>query len=64
MSAFFARHAFAAAIGAAAAVLLGLFFLYPVLTVFGASIRDPTGAAFTLRNYTGVLSNPFFLQAL
>jgi iron(III) transport system permease protein len=64
VSALLARHAFPIAIGAVAAVFLGLFFVYPVLSVFGASVRDPTGMAFTLRNYAAVLSSPFFLQAL
>ncbi|HXW25000.1 MAG TPA: iron ABC transporter permease [Xanthobacteraceae bacterium] len=64
MTAFLARHAFAAAIGVGAAAFLGLFFLYPVLEVFGASVLDPAGTAFTLRNYAVVLTNPFFLQAL
>ena len=64
MTAVFARHGFPIAIGAIAAAFLGLFFLYPVLSVFGASVLDPAGTAFTLRNYGVVLSSPFFLQAL
>jgi len=64
VTALFARHGFPIAIGAVAAVFLGLFFVYPVLSVFGASVLDPTGTAFTLRNYAAVLSSPFFLQAL
>jgi iron(III) transport system permease protein len=64
VTAVLARHAFPAAIGAVAAVFLGLFFLYPALKVFVASVLDPTGTALTLRNYVGVLANPFFLQAL
>lgn len=64
MTALVARHGFPLAIGAMAAAFLGFFFLYPVLTVFGASILDAAGTAFTLRNYADVLSSPFFLQAL
>jgi iron(III) transport system permease protein len=64
VSALLARHAFPIVIGAVAAVFLGLFFVYPVLNVFGASVLDPTGTALTLRNYAAVLSSPFFLQAL
>jgi iron(III) transport system permease protein len=64
VTAVFARHGFPIAIGAIAAAFLGLFFLYPVLSVFGASVLDPTGTAFTWRNYAVVLSSPFFLQAL
>jgi iron(III) transport system permease protein len=64
VTALLARHGFPIAIGAVATAFLGLFFLYPVLSVFGASVLDPAGAAFTLRNYATVLSSPFFLQAL
>ena len=64
MTAVLARHGFPLAIGALAAAFLGFFFLYPVLTVFGASILDAAGTAFTLRNYAAVLTSPFFLQAL
>jgi iron(III) transport system permease protein len=64
VTALFARHGFPIAIGAVAAAFLGLFFVYPVLSVFGASVLDATGTAFTLRNYAVVLSSPFFLQAL
>ena len=64
MSALLARHAFPIAIGALAAAFLGLFFVYPVLSVFAASVLDSTGTAFTFRNYAVVLSSPFFLQAL
>jgi len=41
-----------------------LFFLLPLLKVFGASILDNAGMRFTLENYTSVLSNPFFLNGL
>src|SRR5216110_2791348 len=61
---FLARHAFPLAVGAVAVAFLGLFFLLPLLKVFGASILDSTGKTFTLANYVGVLSNPFFLQGL
>jgi len=64
VTAVLARHGFPLAIGALAAAFLGFFFLYPVLTVFGASILDAAGTAFTLRNYAAVLTSPFFLQAL
>jgi iron(III) transport system permease protein len=64
VTALLARHGFPIAIGAVAAAFLALFFLYPVLSVFGASVLDPTGTAFTWRNYAAVLASPFFLQAL
>ena len=43
---------------------LGLFFLLPLLKVFGASILDATGTSFTLANYASMLSNRFFLNGL
>src|SRR5207237_2612954 len=43
---------------------LGLFFLWPLLKVFGASILDGSGNHFTLANYITVLSNRFFLNGL
>ena len=43
-----ARHAFPLAVAAIAAVFLGLFFLLPLIKVFGASILDASGTRFTL----------------
>jgi len=64
MRAFFGRNAFPLTIFTIAIVFLGLFFLWPVLKVFGASILDASGRHFTLANYTSVLSNRFFLNGL
>jgi iron(III) transport system permease protein len=64
MTSFLVRHAFPLAIVAMASAFLGLFFLYPLLKVFGASVLDPTGTTFTPWNYVDVLSNRFFLQGL
>jgi len=61
---FFARNAFPLAVGAIAALFLGLFFLLPVLKVFGASVLDATGRSFTLSNYTNILSNRFYINGL
>jgi iron(III) transport system permease protein len=61
---FVARNAFPLAIGAVAVAFLGLFFLLPLVNVFGASILDADGRHFTAANYVGVLSNRFFLTAL
>src|SRR5204863_531924 len=61
---FLRRHAFPLAVGAIAAAFLGLFFLLPLIKVFGASILDASGKSFTLANYTSVLSNRFFLNGL
>ena len=59
-----ARHAFPLAVVAVAVVFLGLFFLFPLIKVFGASVLDASGKSFTLANYVNVLSNPFFLNGL
>jgi iron(III) transport system permease protein len=61
---YLARNAFPLAVGTAAALFLGLFFLLPVLKVFGASILDATGKSLTLSNYINILSNRFFLNGL
>ena len=58
------RNAFPLVVGAVAALFLGLFFLTPLIKVFGASILDASGKSFTLANYVSVLSNPFFLHGL
>lgn len=58
------RNAFPLTVGAIAVAFLTLFFLLPLLKVFGASILDNAGMRFTLENYTNVLSNPFFLNGL
>jgi iron(III) transport system permease protein len=64
MRLFIGRNAFPLAVGAIAIAFLGLFFLLPLLKVFGASILDASGTRFTLANYTSVLSNRFFLNGL
>jgi iron(III) transport system permease protein len=64
MRSFLGRNAFPLVIFAIAIVFLGLFFLWPLLKVFGASILDASGKHFTLANYTSVLSNRFFLNGL
>ena len=58
------RHAFPLGVVAIAVAFLGLFFLYPLLKVFGASLLDAQGTTLTFANYLSVLSNRFFLQGL
>jgi iron(III) transport system permease protein len=58
------RNLFVLAVGAIAVVFLGLFFVTPVLKVFGSSLLDATGTKFTLANYVNILSNRFFLSGL
>jgi len=64
MRGFFGRNAFPLAVFAVAIAFLGLFFLLPLLKVFGASILDASGKHFTLANYSSVLSNRFSLNGL
>ena len=64
MRALLSRHLFPLAIGAIAVAFLGLFFLLPLIRVFGASILDSTGAHFTLKNYADMLTDPFYLTGL
>jgi iron(III) transport system permease protein len=52
------------AIGTVALLLLGVFFLYPLVLVLSASVFTPDGAAFTLQNYVKVLSRPFYRASL
>src|SRR6188474_442817 len=61
---WFGRHAFPLAVAAVAVAFLGLFFLVPLIKVFGASILDASGKGLTLANYVTVLSNRFFLTGL
>ncbi|HEY4919668.1 MAG TPA: iron ABC transporter permease, partial [Xanthobacteraceae bacterium] len=61
---FLARRLFPLTIGAVAILFLGLFFLLPLIKVLGASILDSTGSHFTWKNYTDMLSDPFYLTGL
>ena len=45
-------------------VFLGLFLVYPLLNVFGASFLDAEGTAFTFANYTRMLGRPFYRAAI
>ena len=58
------RDAFPFAIVLVALGFLGLFLLYPLFNVFGASFLDRTGASLTLANYTRMLSSSFYLGSL
>jgi iron(III) transport system permease protein len=58
------RDTFPLAITILALAFLGLFLLYPLLNVFGASFLDRTGKIFTLANYTRMLSSSFYLGSL
>jgi len=58
------RDTFPLAITALAFAFLGLFLLWPLLKVFGASFLDRTGTTLTLANYARMLSNSFYLGSL
>jgi len=52
------------AIAALAFLFLGLFLLYPLFSVFSASVLDGEGEKFTLANYFKVLGRPFYRGAV
>jgi iron(III) transport system permease protein len=58
------RNLFVLSVGTIAVLFLGLFFVLPILKVFGSSILDATGTKFTLINYVNILSNRFFIGGL
>lgn len=58
------RDTFPLAIAVAAFAFLGLFLLYPLFNVFGASFLDRAGAHLTLANYARMLSSSFYLGSL
>ncbi|MFI5012443.1 MAG: ABC transporter permease [Hyphomicrobiales bacterium] len=43
-----------------ALALLGVFFLYPLSRIFGASFLDPKGLHFTLANYVKIFGSGFY----
>jgi iron(III) transport system permease protein len=53
-----------AAIAALGLLFLGLFLLYPLFNVFGASLLDAEGTTLTLANYGKMLSRPFYRAAI
>lgn len=51
-------------IAALAFLFLGVFLLYPLFNVFGASFLDSEGTALTFANYTRMLGRPFYRAAI
>lgn len=43
---------------------LGVFLIWPLLNVFGASVLDAEGQSFTFANYTRMLGRPFYRGAI
>jgi len=52
------------AIAALALLFLGVFLVYPLLNVFGASVLDSEGQSLTFANYTKMLGRPFYRAAV
>jgi iron(III) transport system permease protein len=52
------------AIAALGLVFLGLFLLWPLFNVFGASLLDPAGDRITLGNYVKMLGRPYYHSAI
>jgi iron(III) transport system permease protein len=52
------------AIAALGFLFLGLFLLWPLFNVFGASVLDSEGGTFTLANYVRMLGRPYYRQAI
>lgn len=52
------------AIGAVAFLFLGVFLLYPLWGVLGASVITPDGSAFTLDNYIKVVTRSFYRTSI
>ena len=52
------------AISALGLLFLGLFLLYPLVNVFGASVLDSEGQSFTFANYAKMLGRPFYRSAI
>ncbi len=58
------RLRFPLAISVLGLALLGLFFLYPLSRIFGASFLDPKGAHLTLANYVKILGSHYYQASL
>lgn len=53
-----------AAIATLGFLFLGLFLLWPLFNVFGASLLDAEGESITFANYTRMLGRPFYRGAI
>jgi iron(III) transport system permease protein len=52
------------AIASLGLLFLGVFLLYPLFNVFGASMLDSEGQSVTFANYTRMLGRPFYRAAI
>src|SRR5450759_1956561 len=64
MSVTLPRNAFPLVVTGIAFGFLGLFLIYPLYRVFGASFLDASGTYFTLRNYAKVFSSAFYRDSV
>ena len=64
MSVAVPRNAFPLVVTAVAFTFLGLFFIYPLYRVFGASFLDASGTNLTLHNYAKVVSSTFYRSSV
>jgi iron(III) transport system permease protein len=58
------RQRFPLLVTGVAAVFLGLFLVYPLWKVFGASFFDASGTHFTLRNYLRLATSSFYRSSV
>ena len=52
------------AIAALGLAFLGVFLIWPLFNVFGASVLDSEGQSFTVANYVKMLGRPFYRAAI
>jgi len=52
------------AIAALGLLFLGVFLIWPLVNVFGASMLDAEGQSFTFANYAKMLGRPFYREAI
>jgi iron(III) transport system permease protein len=52
------------AIAALGLLFLGVFLVWPLVNVFGASVLDSEGQSFTVANYVKMLGRPFYRAAI
>ena len=64
MSVAVPRNAFPLVVTAVAFTFLGLFLIYPLYRVFGASFLDASGTNLTLHNYAKVVSSTFYRSSV
>ena len=58
------RNAFPLVVTGIAFGFLGLFLIYPLYRIFGASFLDASGTSFTLHNYAKVVTSAFYRNSV